>query len=287
MTFAQIAILGRIRITFGNIEAAPNGAKLRSILVVLAMRADNGVSRDELIEELDLLRTTGHAINALHAHIARLRRWLAVHGASELLETDHSGYRLNVDRCTVDAHRFVEQAERALKLAPDTPLVVATMLEDALALWRGDALLDALDGPIAATAAGELHRLRDAARATILDAWISLGYNQKVILNARKFIAEDPLNEPIRARHIVALQRMGRYAEAVESYKSAVRVLSDELGIEPGYELRAAVAEMGVLCQLCKRNSSGHRASCCMSEGSGPHSADRRRPDGLASSGVR
>ena len=269
MAFIDIGILGPLRLTVGNVETAPNGAKLRSILVVLAMRADNGIRRDELIEELDLIRTTGHTINALHAHIARLRRWLARYGASELLETDHSGYRLNVDRRCVDAHRFVEQVERALKLAPDAPLVVATILEEALALWRGDALFDALDGAIASAAAAELHQLRDAARATLLDAWISLDQNQKVILNARKFIAQDPLNEPIRTRHIVALKRMGRYAEAVESYKSAVRVLKDELGIGPGYELRAAAAGMDALCHLCKRGPSADRYSCCLTERSG------------------
>lgn len=262
MTLADLAILGPLRLKVGNVETAPSGAKLRSILVVLAMRADNGVRRDELIDELDLIRTTGHAINALHAHIARLRRWLGLHGGSHLLETDHSGYRLGLERHAIDAHRFVEQVERALKLAPATPSVVATMLEDALALWRGDALIDALDGPMAAAAAAELHRLRDAARETLLDAWISIDHNQKVILNARKFIAEDPLNEPIRTRHIVALQRMGRYAEAVESYKSAERVLNEELGIEPGYELRAAAAEMGVFCHLCKRDPYREKHSC-------------------------
>src|SRR5262245_15203876 len=153
MAYLDLAILGPLRITVGNVETAPSGAKLRSILVVLAIRADKGVRRDELIDELDLTRTTGHAINALHAHIARLRRWLAPHRGSGLLQTDHSGYRLNLDRNAVDAHRFVDTVERALRLAPATPSVVATMLEEALALWRGDALLDALEGPMAAAAA--------------------------------------------------------------------------------------------------------------------------------------
>ena len=269
MAFAYLGILGPLRLKIGKIEAAPSGAKLRNILVVLAIRADNGVRRDELIDELGLIKTTGHAVNALHAHIARLRRWLARHGACDLLETDHSGYRLTIDRSAVDAHRFADQVERALKLAPATPSVVAAMLEEALGLWRGDALLDALDGPMAAAAAAELHRLRDAARATILDAWISLDYNQKVILNARKFIAEDPLNEPIRTRHIVALQRMGRYAEAVESYKSAEQVLMEELGIEPGRELRQAAAEMGVVCNFCRSDSHWDRHGGCVCERGG------------------
>ncbi|WNV85268.1 BTAD domain-containing putative transcriptional regulator [Umezawaea sp. Da 62-37] len=241
MTVADIGILGPLRSRFENIEVTLSGAKLRSILALLALRTNGEVRRDELIEELDLIRTTGDAINALHAHVARLRRWLLRHGGKpDLLETVNSGYRLNLDRNSVDAHRFVDLVERALNLAPGTPSVVATILEDALLLWRGDALLDALDGPLVAAAADELHRWRAAARETLIDAWISLDHNQKVILNARKFISEDPLNESMRARHVVALRRMDRYAEAVEAYRSAERVLNTELGVGPGPELRAA-----------------------------------------------
>ncbi|WP_406405231.1 winged helix-turn-helix domain-containing protein [Streptomyces sp. NBC_00879] len=238
---AEIGVLGPLRVELRSAEAVLSGAKLRSILAVLALRADCEVRRDELIEELDLMRTTGDAINAVHAHVARLRRWLQRHGGNaDLLETVNSGYRLNLDRDAVDAHRFVSLVERALSLAPGVPSVVATILEDALSLWRGDALFDALEGPLVATAADELHQWRAAARETLIDAWLSLDCNQKVVLNARKFIGEDPLNEPMRARHIVALQRMGRHAEAVEAYNSAERVLGQELGIKPGTELRAA-----------------------------------------------
>ncbi|ATE55200.1 AfsR/SARP family transcriptional regulator [Actinosynnema pretiosum] len=241
MTVADIGILGPLRPRFGNVEATLSGAKLRSILALLALRANGEVRRDELIEELDLLRTTGDATNALHAHVARLRRWLARHcGQADMLRTVGAGYRLDLDRTAVDGHRFVDLVVRALDLAPGAPSVVATILEDALALWRGDALLDALDGPLVAAAADELHRWRAAARETLIDAWIALEHNQKVVLNARTFIADEPLNETLRARHILALRRMDRYAEAVEAYRGAARVLHEELGVGPGPELRAA-----------------------------------------------
>lgn len=208
--------------------------------MLLALRADREVRRDELIEELDLMRTTGDAVNAVHAHVARLRRWLQRNGGrADMLETVNSGYRLNVDREAVDAHRFVSLVERALALAPGVPSVVATMLKDALSLWRGDALLDTQEGPMIVSAADELHRWRAAARETLIDAWLTLDANQEVALNARKFISEDPLNESMRTRHITALQRLGRHAEAVEAYNDAERVLRQELGVRPGAELRA------------------------------------------------
>ncbi|WP_316525483.1 AfsR/SARP family transcriptional regulator [Kitasatospora brasiliensis] len=244
MTTIRIGILGPLRVEFGSTEAALSGARLRSILSILAIRADGEVQRDELIEELNLSQTTDNATNALHAHVARIRRWLERHGGRpDLLETVNSGYRLNVDQDAVDARQFVALVERAVNLAPATPSVVATILEDALPLWRGSALPDALDGPLGAAAADELHHWRAIARQTLIDAWLSLDHNRKVVLNARRFIAEDPLNEVVRARYITALRRMGRHAEAIEVYKDAERVLGEELGIGPGAELHAAAIE--------------------------------------------
>jgi DNA-binding SARP family transcriptional activator len=238
-----IDILGPLRARFADSEPTLSGAKLRSIIAICAYRAGDEVRRDELIEELGLARTTGDAVNALHAHVVRLRRWLSQHGGQPgLLETVNSGYRLSINRADVDAHQFVDLVQKALNLAPRTPSVVAAILEEALTLWRGDALQDTLDGPLAAAAADELHQWRLAARETLIDAWMALGQDQKVALSARKFIADDPLNESIRTRHVVALRRMGRYAEAVEWYRTAERTLRQELGVVPGRELRAAAA---------------------------------------------
>ena len=236
----EIGILGPLRVDFSNTGHALSGMKLRSILAVLALRIGSEVRRDELIEELDLMRTTSDAVNAVHAHVARLRRWFQRHGGdADALETVDSGYRLNIDREAVDAHRFVSLVKRGLSLTPDAPSVVATILEDALSLWRGDPLADAMEGPLAAEAVDELRRWRTAARETLIDSWLSLDSNQKVILNAGRFTTDDPLNEPMWARHIVALRRMGRHAEAIDVYNRAERVLSRELGIRPGVELRA------------------------------------------------
>lgn len=239
----NISILGSLKIRFNDAEVTPSGSKLRNILSILALRAGDEVQRDELIEELNLIDTTGNAVNALHAHMARLRRWLQACGQSpDLVETVSSRYRLKVSRDTVDAHRFISSTERAMRLTPRTPLVVARLLEDALSLWRGEALSDALDGPLGIAAADELNNWRAAARDTLLEAWSSLGNNMQVVINARKFISENPLNESLHVRYIDALCEMGRYAEAAEAYRKAEGVLRRELGVKPGAELRAAAA---------------------------------------------
>lgn len=241
----RISILGPLRVLLDDAEVTLSGTKLRSMLAILAFRADRGVLRDELIDELNLMETSDDAVNALHAHIARLRRWFEKWDASpDLVETVSSCYRLRVERGDVDAHRFMNLTERAMALAPGSPSVVAGLLEDGLSLWRGDALTDALDGPLGIAAADELKTWRDAARSTLLDAWISLGNFRQVVVSGRRFLAENPLNEPMHARHIHALREMGRYAEAVEAYRKAEEVLRTELGVQPGAELRGALAGM-------------------------------------------
>ncbi|MFF0816705.1 BTAD domain-containing putative transcriptional regulator [Rhodococcus sp. NPDC003318] len=240
----SINILGPLQPKYGDVELRLPGRKLRGILALLAVRAGDEVRRDELIEELDLMRTTGNATNALHAHMTRLRRWLNGHCDRQyLLQSVNSGYRLNVDYAAIDALRFRARVDQALALWPSAPSVVETMLDNALGLWRGDALVDTSDGPIAAAAADELHQMRTAAREVLLDAWIVLGRDQQAIVNARRFILSEPFNERMRAHLITALKRQGRHAEAYESYFQAEKIFNDELGINPGRNLRAALVE--------------------------------------------
>ncbi|EME15488.1 putative transcriptional regulator [Rhodococcus triatomae BKS 15-14] len=241
----SINILGPLQPKCGDVELLLPGKKLRCILALLALRAGDEVRRDELIEELDLMRTTGNATNALHAHMTRLRRWLnAQCEGQNILQSVNSGYRLNVDGSAVDAHRFRVDVEQALALSPSVPSVVETMLANALGLWRGDALVDTCDGPLAAAAADELHQMRTTAREVLLDAWIVLERDQQVIVNARRFITNDPFNERMRAQLITALKRQGRHAEAYESYYQAERMFNDELGINPSRNLRNALVDL-------------------------------------------
>lgn len=241
----EIDLLGPLRARFGDVEATLGGAKTKSILAILAFRAGAPVRRDELVEELGLARSTGDPINALHANVVRLRKRLQAYSPnSELLETVNSGYRLNVDPSNVDAHRFTVHAQDALDLAPSAPHVVAAILDDALSLWHGSALQDVFDGPLLTSLADELHQLRSAAREELVYAWIELDRHQKAIVNCRRFIADDPLNERLHAALIISLSQMDRIAEAIEAYKSAEKTLRDELGVGPSAMLRTCFDEI-------------------------------------------
>ncbi|WP_067994601.1 AfsR/SARP family transcriptional regulator [Nocardia pseudobrasiliensis] len=241
MATTSISMLGPVQIMMDGAEATLSGRKLRSIVAILAIRPREWMRRDELIEELQLSGTTD-AVNALHAHIARLRKWFGANKLpADLLESSASNYRLNIDRACVDAYRFSEQVEHALALGTSARSVVAAMLEDALNMWRGDALADVADGPLVAARADQLHQLRAVAREALLDSWIGLQNYQKVIVNSKTFIAADPFNERLWELLLIALKSSGRRAEAVEAFRNLRRILDAELGIAPSDRLRATL----------------------------------------------
>ncbi|MFI9504575.1 BTAD domain-containing putative transcriptional regulator [Nocardia sp. NPDC052566] len=242
MATPEIDILGPMRIAVDGKESCLTGQKLRCILAVLSLRAGQPVRRDELIEELRLTETSD-ASNSLHAHIARLRRWLRMQSVdSGILESVDSSYRLNIDRGAVDAYIFEDRVEQALALYPSAPSVVAVMLTEALAMWRGDALADVDDGPFVASKTEELRHLRATAREILLSAWLDTGQDRRVILNARRFLDADPLNEQLWESLIVALRRANRYAEASKAFREANLLYHAELGIAPGDRLRIALS---------------------------------------------
>jgi DNA-binding SARP family transcriptional activator len=241
MTTVEIDILGPMRTLVEGQEIRLPGRKLRCIFTVLCLCAGQQVRRDELIEELHLT-DTADAVNSLHANIARLRRWLRSNSLDPgLLESIESSYRLNIDRTAVDVYTFESRVEQALSLYPDAPSVVVAMLTDALILWRGEALADVDDGPLVAGKAQELRHLRATAREVLLAAWLDVGEHRRVVLEARRFLVADPLNEQVWQSLIIALRRCGRPAEANRTFRDAQSVFREELGIMPGERMRSAL----------------------------------------------
>lgn len=244
MSGFTIRVLGPVEPVFDGAVVPLSGRKLCCILGTLALRAGADVRRDELIEELDLTRTSGNAVNALHAHIARLRRWLDPHTdqARTVLRSTSTGYTLDVDRDHIDLHAFTDRFRHAAHLAPSTPSVVSSILEEALGLWRSDEAFEGVgDGPLLTAATGEIQRMRRSAREMLIDAWLVLDEYPKILTHAPSFIADDPLGEHLHAQHIVALRHSRRETEAVEAYRYAEHILLRELGIKPSVSLQQAL----------------------------------------------
>ncbi|MFB8009736.1 BTAD domain-containing putative transcriptional regulator [Nocardia sp. NPDC056000] len=241
----QFGILGSIEVrrTDGD-PIAVGGPQVRALLALLALDAGKLVSRERLIDGLYGEDPPGDAAHALQSQVSRLRRALratAGSAASEFVESSPAGYRLAVEPRAVDAHRFAQLAEQGRNALRDRdPAAAATLLDQALACWRGPALADVLDAPFAEVQVARLDEARLIVLADRAEAALALGDHHSVVATLPELVAAYPLRERLRALLMRGLYAAGRQADALESFEQGRRLLADELGADPGTELTEA-----------------------------------------------
>ena len=153
--------------------------------------------------------------------------------------TEATGYVLHVPPEGLDARRFETLLETGRRqLASGDPARASVTLRDALALWRGSALADLAFEPFAQSEIARLEELRLTAVESRIEADLALGRPDALVAELESLVAAHPYREGLRAQLMLALYRSGRQAEALETYRSARRTFSEELGIEPGPRLQ-------------------------------------------------
>ncbi|WP_327066285.1 BTAD domain-containing putative transcriptional regulator [Kitasatospora sp. NBC_01302] len=218
----------------GGARIEVGGARLRALLIVLALEPGRVVSAESLIDGIWDQDPPMGAANALQALVSRLRRALPV-----AVESHPAGYRLVVEPDAVDVIRFERlAADGRAALERDTG-AAARLLREALELWRGPALLevagaDFFRGPVA-----RLSELRVAALEDRVEADLRLGHGRELTGELAALVAEYPLRERLVGALMRALVASGRPAEALTAYERAREVLADELGADPSPELSA------------------------------------------------
>lgn len=222
-------------------DPVPLGARMeRALLAVLALEAGRVVPADRIVDLLWGEDPPPKAVPALHTKIAHLRRALepdrAPRAGDSLLETVAPGYRLARAAVRLDADRFEELAARAAGSAD--PAGAAAAAEEALALWRGPALGDFAGEPFARSAAERWEGLRRATVETHAAALIDLGDVPRAIAELQPHVAAAPLREQARALLARALYLSGQQAAGLEVLAEGRRLLREELGLDPGPELR-------------------------------------------------
>jgi DNA-binding transcriptional regulator YhcF (GntR family) len=111
------------------------------------------------------------------------------------------------------------------------------LLREAVGLWRGEPLAG-LPGQWATRVRGGWHRQRTQAVVAWANAELCAGTPDAVIGPLTDIIGDYPLVEPLTAVLMRALYAAGRNAEALECYRAVRTCLVNELGTEPGTELR-------------------------------------------------
>ena len=224
-------ILGPLEARRDGVELSPGGPKQRALLALLLLHANERVSHAALIDGLWGEHPPETAAKALQVYVSQLRRTVG----RELVHTRPGGYQLVIAPDALDLLRF-EQLVADARVA--APAAAAAKLREALALWRGSALADVADAAFAQEQMGRLEELRLAATEQLVDAELALATDGELVPELERLVAQNPLRERLRAQLMLALYRSGRQADALDCYGEARRLLVDELGIEPGRQLR-------------------------------------------------
>jgi DNA-binding SARP family transcriptional activator len=213
------------------------GRSRRALLSLLLLHANEVVSSDRLIEEIVGSRSGGTAANALQAAVSRLRRALGDGGGH--IVTRSPGYLLQSAPEMIDRVRFERlYAQGREALRGGDPRRAALSLREALALWRGEPLADLAGYQFAAGERLRLNELRFAVVLERIDADLGLGRHAGLVAELEPLVLDHPLDQRLRAQHMLALYRSGRDADALRAYQEARTELVHELGVEPGTELR-------------------------------------------------
>ncbi|WP_330464986.1 BTAD domain-containing putative transcriptional regulator [Micromonospora zamorensis] len=235
----RFRILGPTQVVLADGREVPvGGPRLRALLALLLLDAGRVVSAERLIDGLYGEHPPRGAANALQSQVSRLRQ--ALPAEHDPVEFHPAGYRLAVDPDDVDAYRFERLAEagRRALVDGDWPRAAA-VLREALELWRGPALADAVGAAGAPAQAARLDELRLAAIEDRVEADLALGAQSALIAELRELVVAHPLRERSRGQLMRALAALGRPAEALAEFEDARHTLADQLGVDPSAELAA------------------------------------------------
>ncbi|MGY1723909.1 BTAD domain-containing putative transcriptional regulator [Blastococcus sp. SYSU DS0533] len=219
------------------------GAKPRALLTLLLADAERVVGIDRIVSTLWGEEPPPTVTGTLQAYISHLRRVLepdrGPREAPTVLITRPPGYLLRAGADDLDLlgfTRLIEDGDRAV--ADGAPARGVALLDEALGLWRGEPLAELGDLPAAASERLRLTELHVRARERRCDALLAVGRPEAAVPDLQHLVAEHPLRERLWARLVTALYAADRRAEALDACRRCAGLLRDELGIDPGPELR-------------------------------------------------
>ncbi|MGI5493233.1 BTAD domain-containing putative transcriptional regulator [Microtetraspora malaysiensis] len=231
----EFGVLGPLIMRSDGEATRLTSAKQQTLLAALLCHANTPVSLERLMEALWEKPPASAAAN-LRLYVHRLRRALQ---APERITSHGSGYVLAVHPGELDADRFGELAAEAGRARKAADLNRAgELLTEALALWRGKAYGDIAQTPLIRESAARLEEERLRAVEERADIDLALGRHGEVVPELTLLVDEHPYREVLRRHLMLALYRSGRQSEALEVFRRTRALLMEELGIEPGPELR-------------------------------------------------
>ena len=232
----QFSILGPLDVRVDGRAVALGGVMPRGLLAVLLLHANEAVNAERLALALWGEEAPAGAVKTVQVHVSRLRRAL---GDPDLLVTTSAGYCLRIRPGELDAEHFDRQVDDGRRaLAASHAEQAATVLREALGLWRGPPLTDIASLPFAQVEITRLEEQRLAALELCVEAELAAGRHAELVGELQRLTSEHPWSERLHGQLMLALYRSGRQADALEAYRDARAALVDQLGVEPSPEFR-------------------------------------------------
>ncbi|MCK2214729.1 AfsR/SARP family transcriptional regulator [Actinomadura sp. ATCC 31491] len=232
----QFRILGALEVTDRGLPLPLRSVKQRSLLALLLCHDGAVAHSDALIDALWGAEAGDAGHQRLRLQLHRLRRTL---GDDVAIAHQSTGYQLRVPAEDVDARTFERLARSGRQaISAGNDAQASDLLREGLELWRGPALSGLDDIPLLHRQATRLEEQRLAALGDRVEADLRLGRHAALVGELSALVREHPLRENFRAQLMLALYRSGRQAEALDVYQAGRRILTADLGLEPGPDLQ-------------------------------------------------
>ena len=232
----EFRVLGPVDVRNDDVLVPLGGPRNRVVLALMLLNDHRVVPVAQLIDAVWGEAPPHTATAQVQAAVSALRKALGK-GGSRII-TQAPGYVIQLQPGELDLVLFERDLHVARRARAEGDVErAASGLRAALDWWRGGALSDLVDHPVHSLAI-RLDELRTVALEERIDADLTLGRHAMVVPDLTALVAEHPLRERPRAQLMLALYRSGRQADALAVYQNGRAVLVEELGLEPGPELR-------------------------------------------------
>ncbi len=234
----RFKVLGPLEVLDGDRICTPTPPKVRRVLALLLLRANQVVPMDAIIEELWGEEPPLSAVGTAQTYIYQLRKALdrsaTLTDGSEWLLTKPPGYLMRVTPDQIDSYEFEQLSRQGRELLDAGRFDQASrVLHQALAMWQGPSLANVRAGDLIQAHAIHLEEQRMRSLELRIQADAELGHHLELVCEMRSLVTSHPLNEWFHGQLIVSLNRCGRRGEALQAYQNLRMVLNEQLGLDP------------------------------------------------------
>jgi DNA-binding SARP family transcriptional activator len=238
-TSMKFQLLGDFRILVDGQDVTPSAQKIVQILALLAMRNNEVVPTQALIDELWGERSPARAARTIHNYIYEARRSPKLHDVNLPLVTRANGYMIRAQRTEIDLNLFDELvSEGRRNLSAGYPREAREILSRALTMWHGTALANVSCGKFLAPRAVRLEEDRLRTLEMRIEVDFQLDLHHELIGELKSLTADHPFHEGLHEKLMLALCYSGRRNEALNVYQALRGRLVEDMGIEPNSRLR-------------------------------------------------